>query len=75
MWLKHLIFRFCPKSNFLSRRQFSQDIAQVNGEDNELYVLFASVECYFAIMNFDLWMSKRTYDVFALVIKFLSSDW
>ncbi len=27
MWFKRLIFRFCPKLNFLSRRQFSQDIS------------------------------------------------
>jgi hypothetical protein len=26
MWLKHLIFHLCPKLNFLSKRQFSQDI-------------------------------------------------
>jgi hypothetical protein len=26
-------------------------------------------------MSFDLWMSKGAYNVFALVINFLSSDW
>jgi hypothetical protein len=27
--------------------------------------------CYFAITSFDLWMSKGTHDVFALMINFL----
>ncbi len=27
------------------------------------------------IVSFDLWMSKGAYDVFALVINFLNSDW
>jgi hypothetical protein len=26
-------------------------------------------------MNFNLWMSKGSYNVFALVINFLSNDW
>jgi len=34
---------------------------------NELYVLVL-VKCYFAIVNFDLWMSKGAYDVLSLVI-------
>ncbi len=42
---------------------------------NELYVLPALEECYSTTMSFNLWMSKGTNDVFALVINFLSSDW
>jgi hypothetical protein len=42
---------------------------------NQLYVFPALAKCYYAIISFDLWMSKRTYDVFALVIKFLNNDW
>jgi hypothetical protein len=30
---------------------------------------------FFATFNFDLWMSKGAYDVFALVINFLNNDW
>jgi hypothetical protein len=26
MWLKHLILRLCPKINFPSKRQFSQEM-------------------------------------------------
>ncbi len=40
----------------------------------ELYVLPALIECYYATMSFDLWMFKRGYDVFTLVVNFLSSN-
>ncbi len=42
---------------------------------NQLFVLSALAECYFSTTSFDLWMFKGAYDVFALVIKFLNSDW
>jgi hypothetical protein len=29
----------------------------------------------FAIANYDFWMFKKAYDVFALVINFLGNDW
>jgi hypothetical protein len=76
MWLKHLILYLCPKLNFPSKRQFSQDILQgLVEKKNELYVFPALAKCHYATTNFDLWMSKGAYDVFALVINFLSNDW
>jgi len=42
---------------------------------NQLYVVPTLVKCYFAIASFDFWMFMGAYDVFALVINFLSSDW
>jgi hypothetical protein len=41
---------------------------------NELYIVSGLVECHFATVNFDPWMSKGTYDVFALVIHFINND-
>jgi hypothetical protein len=45
MWLKCLIIHLCPKLNFPSKRQFSQDILPSRKEyvekTNELYVLLA----------------------------------
>jgi hypothetical protein len=41
----------------------------------QFYVLLAFAKCYSTIASFDLWMSKEAYDVFALVIIFLGSDW
>ncbi len=32
-------------------------------------------DCKIAIASFDLWMSKGTNDIFALVINFLEVDW
>ncbi len=76
MWFKHLIIHHCPKLNFPSRRQFSQDIlARLVEKTNELYILLATTECYYAIANFNLWMFIGGYDVFTLVINFLSIDW
>ncbi len=71
MRFKHLILCFCPKLNFPSRRQFSQDILlRLMEKTNELCVLLALEKCYYATKNFDLWMSKGANDVFKLMIKF-----
>ncbi len=76
MLLKHLILCFCPKLNFPSRRRFSQDILlRLMEKTNKLYVVLALAKCHSATTSFDLWMSKEAYDVFALVIHFLSNDW
>jgi hypothetical protein len=40
------------------------------------YVLPKLKKLYFAITSFDLWMSKGTHDVFALMISFFGViDW
>jgi len=71
MWLKRLIIHLCPKLNFPSRNQFSQDILlRLVNKTNQLYVVLALVECHFATTSFDLWMFKGACDVFALVINF-----
>ncbi len=76
MWLNCLILCICPKLNFPSKKQFSHDILLgLMEKTNELYVVPTLVECHSITTNFDLWMSKGTYDVFALVINFVSNDW
>jgi len=66
----------CPKFNFLSKRQFSQEIlAKLVEKTNQLYVLPSLTECYTTITSFDLWMNKGAHDVFALVLNFLGSNW
>ncbi len=76
MWLKHLILRFCPKLNFLSKRQFSQEILLGLVEKTiQQYVLLALANYFSTTTSFDFWMSKGAYDVFALIINFLSNDW
>jgi len=59
MWLKHLILRFCPKLNFLSKRQFSQEILPKLVEKIiQQYVLPALAHFFSTTISFDLWMFK-----------------
>jgi hypothetical protein len=41
----------------------------------QLYVLPCLAKHFSPTSSFDFWMSIRTYDIFALVIKFLKKDW
>jgi hypothetical protein len=41
----------------------------------DVYVLLELSRCMLATTSFDLWMSKGTYDIFALVINFLDENW
>jgi hypothetical protein len=66
---------FVQNQTSLPKGNFHKTLPRLVEKTNELYVLSTLVKCYFAIANFDLWMSKGIYDVFALVINFLSSDW
>jgi hypothetical protein len=76
MWPKHLTLLLCPKLNFPSKRQFSQEILpRLIEKKNQQYVILTLANFSFAIVSFDLWMSKGAFDVFALGINFLSSDW
>ncbi len=76
MWLKHLIFCLCPKLNFPSKRQFSLKLfPRLIEKKSQQYVILALVACFSTTTSFDIWMSKGTYDVFALVIIFLNNDW
>jgi hypothetical protein len=76
MWLKCLILHLCPKLNYPSRRQFSQEILlRLVEKTSYQYVILALVDYFFATASFDLWMSKEAYDVFASIINFWSDDW
>ncbi len=65
----------CPKLNFPSRTQFSQEILpRLVEKTNQQYVLHALANCFSIIISFDLLMSRGAFDVFALVINFLNCD-
>jgi hypothetical protein len=49
-------------------------LLELEEKTKQLYVLPCLAKCFFAT-SFDLWMSKETYDIFALVINFLGIDW
>jgi hypothetical protein len=75
IWLKCLVLHLCPKLIFLSRRHFPQDILLgLVEKTNQLYIVLALIVSYSTTTNFDLWMSKGAYDVFASVINFLNND-
>jgi hypothetical protein len=44
-------------------------------KSKEFYVFLVLKEYHYATASFDIWMSKGAYDVFALVINLLGSDW
>jgi hypothetical protein len=76
MWFKCLVLHLCPKLNFPSKRQFSQDtLPRLVEKTIEVYVFHALAECYYATTIFNLWMSKGGYDMFTLVVNFLSNNW
>jgi hypothetical protein len=39
------------------------------------YVQLELVECLTTICAFDLWMSKRAFEIFAMIVNFLSTNW
>jgi hypothetical protein len=76
MWLKWLTLHLCPKLNFTSKRQFSQEtLPRLVEKTTQLYVFLTLAKCHFATTSFDFWISKGAYDVFAFVINFLGKDW
>jgi hypothetical protein len=74
MWLKCLILCWCQKLNFPFKRQFSQEILLGLVEKTKSTICSSCIDFFFLIIRFDLWMSKGDYDVFALMINFLSID-
>ncbi len=62
MWLKHLIIHLCPKLNFPSKRQFSQEVLPgLVEKTSQQYVFLALANFFSTIASFDLWMSKQVY--------------
>ncbi len=75
IWLKHLVLHLCPKLNFPSESQFSQEtLIGLVEKTSQQYVLPTLVNYFSTTTNFDLWMSKGAYDVFALMTNFLGND-
>ncbi len=74
-YLKRFALQLNPSIVFPSRNIFSQDIfPTLVQKTNEDYVLLELFQCVSTIARFDLWMSKGTYDIFALVINFLDGN-
>jgi len=72
--LKRFSLHLCLKVVLPSTKQFLKEVLSKLEKNNQLFVLPALANCYF-VTTFDLWMSKGTYDIFALVNKFLKTNW
>ncbi len=61
---------------FPSKKHFFHEISPNLVEKmKQICVLPKLIDCIFATLSFDLWMSKGAHDIFALVIKKLGCDW
>jgi hypothetical protein len=59
VWFKRLALHLCPKINFPSESQSSQEILpNLVVKTNQFNVLLSLSKCYTIIANFDLWMNK-----------------
>jgi hypothetical protein len=66
----------CPRVIFPIKKIFSQKfLIDLVEKMKQKYVLFKLKQCYSITTSFDLWMSKGTHDVFALLISFLNEKW
>ncbi len=74
-WLKRFSLHLCPKVVLPSTKQFSEEILSKLEKKKQLYVLPTLANCYSITTSFDLWMSKEAYELFALVINFLGTNW
>ncbi len=75
-WLKRFALQLNLHIVFMSKKIFQQDvIPTLVQKTKEDYVLLELFQCVSATANFDLWMSKGAYDIFALVINFLDGNW
>jgi hypothetical protein len=60
---------------FLSKKIFFTTYSSYCNPEKKNYVLPKLSQCVSVTANFDLWMSKGAYDIFALVINFLNGNW
>jgi hypothetical protein len=60
---------------FPSKKWFYYEILlNLVEKTKQLYILPKLINCIFATVSFDLWMSKGAHDIFTLLIKILGSD-
>jgi len=76
MWLKHLILHLCPKLNLFLEGSFHKTYCQGLWKKQMNYMLFLPWQNVILQQLASTFGSlRRAYDVFALMINFLSNDW
>jgi len=65
----------CPQVEFPFQKNFSNDVLMSLIEYTKQKYVLPLLDDYTRITSsFNLWMSKRAHDIFALVINFLGTD-
>ncbi len=76
LWLKRFVLQLNPHIVFPSIKTFSSDILpNLVKKTKDVYVLPKLFRCGLATASFNLWVSKNTYEIFALAINFLNENW
>jgi hypothetical protein len=61
-----------PSCGVPFQKKLSIDLVE---KTKQQYILPILIECMSTTTSFDLWMSKRAHDFFALIVQFLRLDW
>jgi hypothetical protein len=73
IWLHQLVYILCPRVVFPS---WSWSSFSINGKKTLVECIqHALVTCISTTYTFDLWMSKRTHDVFAIIVNCILRNW
>ncbi len=69
-WIKKFTLFLCQRVVLCFRKQFTRIflLELVEKKTKQLYVLPILIDYYLVIRSFDLWMLKRAYDIFTIVI-------
>ncbi len=76
IWFQRLTYMPCSWLVYTPKKTLVEKVLLGLVEETmTTYVQLALVDYLLAIYNFDLWMSKGMWDVFVVVVSFISSDW
>jgi hypothetical protein len=76
VWLRRFVFCQCRRVTFPSRWQFNNKvIASMVNKTMECHVFLTFINAIIVIATFDLWMSWRSFDNFALVVNYINKKW
>jgi len=76
IWLKRLIFHQCNWVVFFSKQQLTTEVSPMMvSKTMERYVFPTLVETTTMTITFDLWMSWKGFDTFAIVVNYIKKQW
>jgi hypothetical protein len=76
VWIRRLVLRQCGRVTFYNKRQFNSEvILSMVGKTMECHALPTFIDATIITTTFDLWMSRRGFDTFALVVNYINKKW